>query len=158
MSGKNDNSSRLIINGKEYKYWHGFFVEVGPNDYVIPDEFVDLRDAASFAEGCSNFANDRGVGWRTWWTLLYDDVHHKLLDLRSDFTGHQLQLENRHIFTGLSRVEYVDQGGNPEELRDPWKWMLLRSELQLCRAMGSLHGVANYSNAEHNFMSWWVGG
>jgi hypothetical protein len=158
MSGKNDDGS-CFINGKEYRYWHGFFVEVGPDDYVIPDEFVDLRDAVGFAEGCSLFAHDRGVGWRTWWVLLYDDVHHKLLELDSDFTGHQLGLDIRHVFTGLTRVEHVDQGGDPKEILDPWKWMMRRRELRLCQAMGSLHrgGAGGYGPSEDHFMTWWAG-
>lgn len=159
MSGKNDNGS-CLINGKEYRYRHGFLVEVGPNDDVIPDEFVDLRGAVSFAEGCSLFAYDRGVGWRTWWVLLYDDVHHKLLELDFDFTGHQLQLDIRHIGRGLSRVDYVNQGGDPKELLDPWKWMMRRSELRMCQAMGSLRhdGIGGYGPAEDHFMTWWAGG
>lgn len=160
MSGKNDNGSCFIDNdGKEYRYRHGFYVEVGPNDYVIPDEFVDLRSAVYFAEHCSLFGHCRDVGWRVWWVLLYDDVHHKLLQLDSEFTGHQLQLDIRHVFTSLSREEHVDQGGDPEELCDPWKWMIRRTDLRLCEAEGGLRkdGVGGYGPNQDYFMTWWAG-
>jgi hypothetical protein len=135
-------------------------VPIDPNKIVLPREYVGLHDAINFASNC--FSHDsgdergvNGVGWRVWWVLLYDEVHHKLLRLDSEFTGHQLELDIRHIATGLTRWEYVDQGGDPQDILDPWQWMMNRLQVQLAYFKFCDSGVAKYGKAEERFFYTW---
>jgi hypothetical protein len=149
------------IDSKEkHEYVHGFYVKVDLDRLVLPKEYVDLRAATYFATECSNFKHDRDeagkdVGWRSWWVLLCDEVHHKLLQLGSEFTGHQLEFDIRHIATGLTRSAYVDQGGDPQDLLDPWQWMISRYSIQVLRATLRDSGVSKYGGAEQHFLCVW---
>lgn len=146
---------------KEYgcEYVHGFCVPFDPNKVRLPREYVGLQTAIDYAKYC--FSHDsgdergiNGVGWRVWWVLLYDEVHHKLLR-QPEFTGHQLELDIRHIATGLTRWEYVDQGGDPQDLLDPWQWMMNRLLVQLAYFGLCDRGVAKYGEAEQQFLYSW---
>lgn len=155
MSGqaKFFTGSCSIDDGKEYEYIHGTYVQVDPRRIALPKDYVDLRAAMHFSENC--FQYDSDVGRRVWWVLLYDEVHHKLLQLDSQFTGHQLEFDIRHIATGLPRLIYVDQGGDPQDLLDPWQWMMSRYLIQVESPQLRDSGIAKYSDAEQQFLFTW---
>ena len=163
MSGQ----TRLVYNvcsshrkGYGCEYRHGFCEPIDPNKVVLPREYIGLQGAIDFASSC--FSHDsgdergvNGVGWRVWWVLLYDEVYHKLLRLDSDFTGHQFELDIRHIATGLTRSEYIDNGGRARDLFDPWQWMMNRRLIQMAYLRLCDSGVAKYGEAEQRFLYTW---
>lgn len=155
------NVCSIHREGYRCEYRHGFCEPIDPNRVVLPREYVGLQSAIDFANNC--FRHDSGgergidgVAWRVWWVLLYDDVHHKLLRLESDFTGHQLELDIRHIATGLTRSEHVDEGGDPQDLLDPWLWMMHRLQVKLAYYSFCRGNVAKYGDAEQQFLLTWT--
>lgn len=142
-----------VHQGGDCEYRHGFCEKIDPHRVVLPREYVGLRTIMDFAEAC--FGHDANVGWRVWWVLLYDEVHHKLLRLDSDFTGHQEELGIRHIVTGLSRWEYVDQGGSPRDILDPEQWMMGREQIKLAYYRLCNSNVAKFGEAERLFLYTW---
>ena len=156
MSGQ----TRLIHNvcsihreGYDCEFRHGFCEPVDPNKVILPPEYVDLQNARYFADACSR--HDTDVAWRVWWVLLYDEVHHKLLQLDSEFTGHQEELDIRHIATGLSRQDYVDQGGDVGDILDATQWMMSRLRIKVAHYRLHDSDVGKYGEAERQFLYTW---
>ena len=149
------------IHRKEYdcEYVHGFCEPFDPHKVRLPREYVSLHAAVNYAKSCFSYDSGdergvHGVGWRVWWVLLYDEVHHKLLR-QPHFTGHQLELDVRHIDTDLTRWEHLDMGGDPQDLLDPWQWMMGRQQIKLAYYDLCDSGLAGYGQAEERFLCAW---
>lgn len=115
------------------RYRHGFLID--PASQVLFDEippapegYISLTHLDHYAR--SLYPADYDFASWTWKILLRDTVFFRLMYPGFPVTGRQYQLDIRHITTGQTREEWLDETNDYDALIDPSLWVISTESLK----------------------------